>query len=269
MQTLRGKTAFITGGGSGIGLGMAKAFAGAGMNVAIADINLDRLALAKVELQKFTERVLVLPVDTTQRSQIEDAADAMEERFGAVHVLCNNAGIGGGGLVLETPEERWRKTHEVNFWGPLNGIQTFLPRMLAHGEEGHVVNTASFSGIHGHHNQSGYGTSKFALVGLSEFLRNDLAETKISVSVLCPHVVDTPIFYPDLALDDTDAIAERRKKMPWLDKLAVSPETVGAQVIQGILTDELYIFCDGTDSRAMLEERYANMFGALERQFPR
>ena len=171
MQDLSGKTAFITGGSSGIGFGMATAFARAGMNVAITDIRKDQLAIAESELKTITDNILALEADSTDQSSLEAAADELEKSFGPLHVLCNNAGIPGGGKVLETPEEGWRRTHEVNFWGPLNGIKLFLPRMLEHGEEGHIVNTSSFSGIQGHGDHSGYGTSKFALVGLSEFLR--------------------------------------------------------------------------------------------------
>ena len=159
------------------------------------------------------------------------------------------------------PEERWRRTHEVNFWGAHNGIKVFLPKMLEHGEEGHIVNTASFSGIHGHGHQSGYGTSKFAVVGLSEFLRNDLNETNVGVSVLCPHVVDTPII---------DALKKRvpKKLLPMIEEMAVPAETVGSQVMQAILTNEFYIFCDGTHTRKMLEERCRDMIAAMDRQFP-
>lgn len=268
MQNFDGKTAFITGGASGIGLGMATVFARAGMNIAIADINPDRLEMAKAELKAITDNVIALTVDASQPADIEQAADTAFNTFGAVHVLCNNAGIGGGAKVLETPDDRWRRVHEVNFWGPLTGIKTFLPRMLEQDEEGHIVNTSSFSGIEGHHSQSCYGTSKFALVGLSEYLRNDLEDTKISVSVLCPHVVDTPIFYPDVDLKDKQAVEEKKKTMPWLEQLAVSPEKVGEQVKRAIETDELYIFCDGVDTRAMLKARCEKMLAAMDRQFP-
>jgi NAD(P)-dependent dehydrogenase (short-subunit alcohol dehydrogenase family) len=262
MQDLNGKTAFITGGASGIGLGMATAFARSGMNVTITDIQNDQLVIAERELKMITDNVLALEVDSTDKRSLEDAADKLEGAFGPLHVLCNNAGIGGGEKILDTPEERWRKIHEVNFWGPLNGIKLFLPRMLEHGEEGHIVNTSSFSGIQGHSNQSGYGTSKFALVGLSEFLRNDLADSKIGVSVLCPHVVDTPI------------IDNLKKKVPEdirqiIEDMAVPAETVGAQVIHAILTKEFYIFCDGTHTRDMLEQRCRDLISAMDRQFPR
>jgi NAD(P)-dependent dehydrogenase (short-subunit alcohol dehydrogenase family) len=269
MREFNGKTAFITGGASGIGLGMAKAFAGVGMNVVIADIREDRLAVAESELEDISAKFLSLQVDTTKPSDLATAAKAVGKTFGPLHVLCNNAGIGGGGKILETPEERWRHVTEINLWGPLNGIREFLPGMIEHGEEGHVVNTASFSGIEGHHHQSSYGTSKFAVVGMSEFLRNDMADTNIGVSVLCPHVVDTPIFYPDVAPGDSKAMEDKKKTMPWLEQLAVSPDTVGQQVLSAMRTGEFYIFCDGTDSREMLESRCYNMLTAMDRQFPR
>ncbi len=261
MQDLSGKTAFITGGSSGIGFGMATAFARAGMNVAITDIRKDQLAIAESELNTITDNILALEVDSTDQSSLEAAADELEKSFGPLHVLCNNAGVPGGGKVLETPEEGWRRTHEVNFWGPLNGIKLFLPRMLEHGEEGHIVNTSSFSGIQGHGHQSGYGTSKFALVGLSEFLRNDLAETNISVSVLCPHVVDTPIISALKARVTEDVVA-------MIEAMEVSAETVGSQVVQAILSGEFYIFCDGTHTRDMLERRCRDLLAAMDRQFP-
>jgi NAD(P)-dependent dehydrogenase (short-subunit alcohol dehydrogenase family) len=241
VRDLNGKTAFITGGASGIGLGMATAFAREGMNIAITDIQKDQLAIAERELRTITDNVLALEVDSTDKRSLENAADE---------------------LVLEPPEEKWRRIHEVNFWGPLNGINLFLPRMLEHGEEGHIVNTSSFSGIQGHSHQSGYGTSKFALVGLSEFLRNDLADSNIGVSVLCPHVVDTPI------------IDNLKKKVPedirqMIEDMAVAAETVGAQVIHAILNQEFYIFCDGTHTRGMLEQRCRDLISAMDRQFPR
>jgi NAD(P)-dependent dehydrogenase (short-subunit alcohol dehydrogenase family) len=262
MKDLKGKTAFITGGSTGIGFGMATVFARAGMNVAITDIRDEELAKAEAELRKVTDNVLALNVDSTNMDSLKKAAGELGNAFGALHVLCNNAGIPGGGKVLETPDERWRNTHEVNFWGPLNGIRVFLPGMLEHGEQAHIVNTASFSGIHGHGNQSGYGTSKFAVVGLSEFLRNDLAKTNVSVSVLCPHVVDTPIIR---ALKGR--VPEDTAKL--ITDMSVPAETVGMQVMQAMLTNEFYIFCDGTHTRQMLEARCADMMAAMDRQFPK
>ena len=145
--------------------------------------------------------------------------------------------------------------------GPLNGINLFLPQMLEHGEASHIVNTSSFSGIHGHGNQSAYGSSKFALVGMSEFLRNDLKDTNVSVSVLCPHVVDTNIITKLKARVSADVL-----KM--INQMAVDPSTVGDQVLKAIIEKEFYIFCDGVHTREMLKARCDAMLSAMDRQFP-
>ena len=263
MKNLKGKTAFVTGGASGIGLGMATVFARAGMNIAITDIRDEQLAIAKKELKAITDDVVTFNVDSTVIGAMENAADELERCFGPLHVLCNNAGIpGGGSKMLEADDVQWRRVFEVNFFGPINGINVFLPRMLDHGEEGHIVNTASFAGIHGHGHQSVYGSSKFAVVGMSEFLRNDLADTNISVSVLCPHLADTPI---------VRALKERVSKdvAAMISAMAVPTETVGAQVMNAILTGEFYIFCDGTNTRSMLETHCRDLIAAMDRQFPR
>ena len=262
MKDLNGKTAFITGGSTGLGFGMATAFAKAGMNIAITDIRDEELATAKEMLNAITDNVLTFNVDSTDKGAIESAADELEKSFGPLHVLCNNAGIPGGAPILETDDDRWRLVFEVNFYGPLNGINTFLPRMLEHGEEAHIVNTASFSGIHGHGHQSAYGSSKFAVVGMSEFLRNDLADTNVGVSVLCPHVADTPIIQ-----NLKKRVSEDMAKV--ISDMAVPAETVGNQVMNAVLTDEFYVFCDGTHTRSMLETRCNDYIAAMDRQFPK
>jgi NAD(P)-dependent dehydrogenase (short-subunit alcohol dehydrogenase family) len=269
VQDFANKTAFITGGASGVGLGIAKALAKAQANVVIADIQPERLSDAEQQLRAITPNILALAVDTTDIESLQRARTEIEATAGPVSVLCNNAGIGGGGKILETADDKWRRVTEVNLWGPLNGVKVFLPGMLARGEPAHIVNTASFSGIQGHHSQGAYGTSKFAAVGFSEFLRNDLEGTCVSASVLCPHVVDTPIFYPDLKPTETQKIEARRETMPWLKDIAVSADTVGEQVLNGIRNNELYIFCDGSDSRAMLETRCNDLIAAMDRQFPK
>ena len=269
MRDFANKTAFITGGASGVGLGIAKALAKAQANVVIADIQPERLSDAEQQLRAITPNILALAVDTTNIESLQRARTEIKATVGPVSVLCNNAGIGGGGKILETADDKWRRVTEVNLWGPLNGVKVFLPGMLARGEPAHIVNTASFSGIQGHHSQGAYGTSKFAAVGFSEFLRNDLEGTHVSASVLCPHVVDTPIFYPDLKPTETQKIEARRETMPWLKDIAVSADTVGEQVLNGIRNNELYIFCDGSDSRAMLETRCNDLIAAMDRQFPK
>ena len=144
MKHFNKKTAFITGGASGIGLGMAKAFLNAGANVAIGDINEEQLLIAEKELKTISENIISIKIDTADTTTLESASTKIGDSFGHLHFLCNNAGIPGGSKILETPEERWRLVHEVNFMGPLNGINLFLPQMLEHGEASHIVKTFKF-----------------------------------------------------------------------------------------------------------------------------
>ncbi|TLY91451.1 MAG: SDR family NAD(P)-dependent oxidoreductase, partial [Gammaproteobacteria bacterium] len=146
MQNLPGKTAFVTGGASGIGLGIAKALLGAGMKVVIADIREDHLASATAELGS-PERVLALELDVTDRAAYARAADAAEARFRKIHVLCNNAGVGVAGPTELATFADWDWVLGVNHGGVVNGIVTLLPRIMRHGEGGHIVNTASMSGL--------------------------------------------------------------------------------------------------------------------------
>jgi NAD(P)-dependent dehydrogenase (short-subunit alcohol dehydrogenase family) len=269
MQDLRGRTAFVTGGASGIGLAMARAFLGEGMNVAIADVRKDRLERAEQSLPKAAGGLITLEVDVTDKAALEAAADRIQERFGDLHVLSNNAGISGGELRGAPDDQIWRRVIEINLWGVLNGVQVFLPRMLQLGQPGSIVNTASFVGIHGYTALSPYSVSKFAVVGLTENLRNDLRSRNIAVSLLCPHVVDTPIFFPGVADDDAETKANRRARMPaWYQTAVISADGVGRHVVACIKAGEFYIFCDGVHSRAMLKARIGELMAAMDRQFP-
>ncbi|MDE2043496.1 MAG: SDR family NAD(P)-dependent oxidoreductase, partial [Alphaproteobacteria bacterium] len=145
MQNLAGKTAFITGGASGIGLGVAKALLGAGMNVVIADIRDDHLAGAQAELAA-PDKVLALKLDVTDRAAYECAADAAEACFGNIHILCNNAGVAVVGPTELATFADWDWCMNVLLGGAINGVVTMLPRILKHGEGGHILNTASMSG---------------------------------------------------------------------------------------------------------------------------
>jgi NAD(P)-dependent dehydrogenase (short-subunit alcohol dehydrogenase family) len=267
MKDLEGKVAFITGGASGIGLGMAKAFLKRGMKVAIADIHAERLVKAEKELDS-PGNLIALELDVTDRSAIERAADTTEEAFKKVHIVCNNAGIGGGGPAHETPIDLWNRILDINLNGVLHGVQVFLPRIQSHGEGGHIVNTSSTAGMQANPNQGAYVASKYAIVGFTEALRKDLAEEDVSVSVLCPWFVDTPIMYGGLDDDDLEGIAKRREALGDWYKEAVSPDLVGEQVAGAIVNDELFIFCDGGWTRKLIEERTKGVFEALDRQFP-
>jgi NAD(P)-dependent dehydrogenase (short-subunit alcohol dehydrogenase family) len=188
MRDLQGKTAFITGGASGIGLGMAKVFLEAGMNVAIADIREDHREAARAELTDagLLDRACLLELDVTDRAGFVRAADEAEATFGRLHVLCNNAGIGILKSIATAEYADWDWAVDVNLNGVFNGVHTILPRIRAHGEGGHIVNTASMAGIVQYSKAGLYVATKFAVVGFSEALRAELAPDGIGGDGILP-----------------------------------------------------------------------------------
>jgi NAD(P)-dependent dehydrogenase (short-subunit alcohol dehydrogenase family) len=194
MKHLRGKTAFVTGGASGIGLGIVKVLANEGMNVVFTWLRQDQLDEA---MAYFAERphqqVYPLKLDVTDREAYAAAAEEVQRVFGVPHVLVNNAGVGLRGSMERATYDDWDWVLGVNLGGVVNGLVTFLPRMLATGQEGHIVNVSSMSGVAALGQVGLYTTSKFAIVGLTEALRTDLANTPIGVSVYCPGTVKSGI----------------------------------------------------------------------------
>jgi len=267
MQNLPGKTAFVTGGASGIGLGIAKALLGAGMNVVIADIREDHLEQANAELG-VRERVLALKLDITDRAAYARAADAAEARFRRVHILCNNAGVGLVGPTELATYADWDWVLGVNLGGTVNGIVTFLPRMLAHGEGGHIVNTASMSGLMPHPGATLYGTSKGAVVAMIESMRGELEPRGIVCSAFCPGAVQSNI--AESARTRPAALAatgyaeadKRRQGLGQFFHLFRTKEAIGQRVLEGILRDELYILTH-SEFREGIEDRTAAMRAAV------
>ncbi|MEY4890694.1 MAG: hypothetical protein RIQ75_1824, partial [Pseudomonadota bacterium] len=192
MQNLPGKTAFITGGASGIGLGIAKALLGAGMNVVVADIRDDHLEEAQAELGS-PDRVLALKLDVTNRADFAAAADATEARFGKIHILCNNAGVAVVGPTELANFADWDWVMGVNVGGTINGVTTMLPRILSHGEGGHIVNTASMSGIVPVGGTTIYSAGKAAVVTMMECMRPELEAKGVICSAFCPGAVQSNI----------------------------------------------------------------------------
>src|SRR5580700_7451027 len=269
MQNLPGKTAFVTGGASGIGLGIAKALLGAGMNVVIADIRDDHLAAAAAELG-FTQRVLPLKLDVTDRAAYARAADAAEARFEKIHILCNNAGVAVVGPTILATYADWDWVMGVNLGGTINGIVTILPRIQKHGEGGHIVNTASMSGLMPHPGASIYGTSKGAVVSMIECMRAELEPQGIICSAFCPGAVQSDI--ANAAKNRPAALAEtgyaesdkRRQQGGNFFHLYRTKEEVGERVLQGILNDELYIMTH-SEFREGVEDRAQAMCAAVPR----
>ena len=285
MQNLAGKTAFVTGGASGIGLGIAKALAGAGMNVVIADIRDDHLAKAGAELGN-PMRMLALRLDVTDRQDFARAADAAEARFGKIHLLCNNAGVAVVGPTALATYADWDWVMGVNLGGTINGIVTILPRIRRHGEGGHIVNTASMSGLLPHSGATIYGTSKGAAVAMMECMRGELEPEGIICSAFCPGAVQSNIAKagetrPSELADTGYAEADKgRQQNNKFFHLFRTKEEIGERVLQGILNDELYImthseFREGVDDRAQAmcaavpnlpeNEEYKKTFGFLFR----
>ena len=259
MQNLPGKTAFITGGASGIGLGIAKALLGAGMNVVIADIRDDHLAAAEAELAG-GDRVLPLKLDVTDRAAFAAAADTTEAKFGKIHILCNNAGVAVVGPTELATFADWDWVMGVNVGGTINGIVTVLPRILAHGEGGHIVNTASMSALVPVGGTTIYSAGKAAVTAMMECMRPELDARGVICSAFCPGAVQSNIADAgktrptDLAETGYAEADKRRASGGNFMHLYQTKEEVGQRVLEGILNDELYIlthseFLDGVRER--------------------
>jgi NAD(P)-dependent dehydrogenase (short-subunit alcohol dehydrogenase family) len=265
VHEVEGRTAFVTGGASGIGLGMATAFAGAGMNVVIADLRPDHIETALDTLAG--NPIHAIELDVTDRDAFTRAADEAESVFGHVHVLCNNAGMGILGPVTDARYDDWDWGLGVLVGGVVNGIQTVLPRMRAHGEGGHVVNTSSMAGVLPIPGAAIYITAKAAVIGLSEALRSELAGEGIGVSAFCPGPVQTnireggrirPERYADSGYTDLERDLEERPNSPlWMD-----PIECGERVLAGIRNDDLYIFTH-REFREGAEERFRAMVASF------
>jgi NAD(P)-dependent dehydrogenase (short-subunit alcohol dehydrogenase family) len=194
MMELASKTAFVTGGASGIGLALGQALAQEGMNVMLADIESNALTAAVRNLSDAgLKNVSCVTCDVADPIGVEEAAEATFRAFGAVHVVCNNAGVGGGSGIDDISVDTWRWVLDVNLMGVLHGVRTFLPHIRAHGEGGHIVNTASMAGLNSGLGFSPYSASKFAVINMSEGLAVELAPFDIGVTVLCPGFVRTRI----------------------------------------------------------------------------
>lgn len=254
MNDLHGKTAVITGAASGIGKAMAQRFATAGMAVVACDVEEPALAACVADLEELGGEVVGVNLDVADADAVDAMATQAIERFGAVHVVCNNAGVGGRGLTAGPGElqlEDWQWVMGVNFWGVVNGHRSFLPHMLANGE-GHIVNTASMAGHLPSH--SAYGASKWAVVGITEGLHNSLAGSGVGVSCLCPGWVNTQIGEADRnrpewaagnALDEPSTASEAG--MAFIrEQLAsgMDPSDVADLVHDAVVNENFWIFTD-------------------------
>lgn len=259
MADVRGKTAFITGAANGIGLGIARALVRAGANVVIADIRPDALESAKASLAA-DNQVEIVQLDVTDRGAFARAADQAEARFGKIHMLIGNAGIGVMGPVLEARYDDWDWGLGVNLGGVINGLVTILPRIKAHGEGGQIVTTSSQSALIPISYSAIYTAAKAAVLGLSEAIRGELAVENIGVSAFMPGPVQSNISMSgELRPDEYRGDSGYRAKEEALEKRPNSPlwmeaDEVGERVLAGIRKNDLYIlthpeFADGMRTR--------------------
>jgi NAD(P)-dependent dehydrogenase (short-subunit alcohol dehydrogenase family) len=248
VRNFAGKAAFVTGGASGIGLGMVKAFLAEEMRVVVGDFNDAYIEEARADLAGAD--VTFCRVDVTDRDSVAAAAERTAAAVGDLHVLCNNAGIAGGGGVADPTFADWDRAMAVNLGGVVNVTKIFVPMIRAHRSGGHIVNTSSIAGILALPHEGGaYSTAKFAVRGLSESLRLSLAPEGIGVSVLCPGLTRTRIMDAAPAREDDDAKPMASAGDP--DVLfntmegAMDPIEVGRAVVRGIRENAAYILSHG------------------------
>jgi len=265
MLDVEGRVAFVTGGGSGVGLGMARAFLAAGMRVAIADIRADHLEEAVAQLDG---EVHAIRLDVTDRAAFARAADETERVLGNVHVLCNNAGINLFNDIADATYQDWDWVLGVNLGGVVNGVVTFVPRLKARGERGHVVNTASMGAFVAGPGAGLYTTAKFGVLGLSDALRWSLLPHGIGVSVVCPGLVKSRIYEsdlvrpPELSTDVTPANAEFMRILPGLHEAGMEPDEIGEKVLHAIQRNDFYVFTH-PDHREELREIFDQIISAF------
>ena len=246
---ISGKTAIVTGAASGIGLGIATALAEAGANVVMADIQKAAVEEAAHGLSGTNKRVMPVRIDViTQEQSVLDALAEAERNFGKLHIACNNAGVPMHGTrLIDVPSGDWEFVIGVNIWGIIHGIPHFVPAILKHGEEGHIVNTASVAGFQNRRgtNQGPYSMSKYAVLSLSEALEHELEGTNVGVSVLCPGPITTNIARgarnrpdhmggPQVRANQETVLAER------LATTGLDPKEVGEHMVDAIRTKTFY-----------------------------
>jgi len=261
----------ITGAASGIGRGMAESFAAAGMKVVLSDVEEEALTETTRALRDDGADVHAVPTDVSKAEQVQALADESVKRFGAVHVLCNNAGIAvASGTSWETTLDDWKWTIDVNLMGVIHGVRCFVPIMLEQGSESHIVNTASIAGLVAGADIASYAVTKFGVVALSEHLYLELegAGAKTKVSVLCPGFVATKIMdakrnrpadRPDASPEPTDP--QSQIFYEWFSEQidrGLTSRSVGDQVLSAIREERFYILTH-PDWNYMIEHRVRNI----------
>ena len=260
MQDLQGKVAVVTGAGSGIGEGIARAAHAAGMSVVVADIDVEKAQAVAADLGV---NALAVAVDVSDLASVEALRDSAVAHFGSVHLLCNNAGVWIGAMMLEADIKDWQYLINVNLYGVIHGIKAFLPLLVEQGE-GHIVNTASMGGLISGPPEGLYTTTKFAIVGLSESLVMEVADKGVGVSVLCPGLVNTNLITQSFAVrpDSLDPGIAHDQPAPDV-ATGISPLVVGAQVLDAVREGTFYVITHD-DYRDIIAMRHDGILAALD-----
>ncbi|MFP4209461.1 MAG: SDR family NAD(P)-dependent oxidoreductase [Wenzhouxiangella sp.] len=230
-------TVLITGGGAGLGAAMARRFAAAGWTPIIADLDEDRARAVAAEIGG---DALALAMDVTRQDDWQRVAAVIGERFGALDVLINNAGVAVGGTLEETSLEDWRWVLEIDLMGVVIGCKTFAPLMRERGS-GHIINVASFAGFAAAPGINAYGTAKAGVIAMSEMLRAELADSGVEVSVLCPAFVKTRLTETMRAPDE----GYHRRVERWMEKSGVSAEDVAEIVLRAVERPQFMLLTHG------------------------
>lgn len=274
MQEFAGKAAFVTGAASGIGFALSEAFARVGMKVMLADIESEALNAAVDGLRALAPSIAGVICDVSDAASVARAAETTFGTFGNVHVLCNNAGVAGGSGIDNISLDNWRWVLDVNMMGVLHGVHAFLPHMQAHGEGGHIVNTASMAGFQSDLGFSPYATSKYAVVAMSEGLALQLNPMGIGVSVLCPDFVRTRIadsnrnrperYGAARKNDPASAAGQLTATIAQLLQDGLDPVIVANKTLAAIRAEELYVFTH-PEARGAVDRRFAAIQAALDK----
>ena len=272
LTSLKDRIAVVTGGASGIGRALALLFASEGAHVVVADLDEAGMAETVAGVIQAGRRGLAVKTDVSHLADVQALADRAFAELGAVHVVCNNAGVALWGGLESVSHQDWEWAMGVNLWGVIHGVEAFVPRMVAQKQPGHVVNTASMAGLIASQGLGVYNTTKYAVVGLSETLQKDLRGHDIGVSVLCPMGVNTRIRQSERNRPATlrNATAAREGAPAAREGTAVEligrylpPEHVAERVLRAIYANRLYVITH-EEGLTPLKRRFERMAQAIE-----
>ena len=268
MDPFRNRVAVVTGGASGLGAEMARAFAALGAKIVLADLDEGGMKEVSGGIAEAGGEAIGVRTDVTKLDDLRRLCGAAVERFHAVHIVCNNAGVGVFGPVAAATHNDWKWVTDVNYWGVVHGVEVFLPRLLEQKQGGHIVNTASMAGLAGMPGLGVYCATKFAVVGLTESLHRELHGSGIGASVLCPMIVRTRINDSErnrpAELRDAGAARPELADASYSYARVIEPAEVAERVVRAIRDNSLYILTH-RESADILRRRAERLLEAAQK----